>query len=48
MLYTYMYILCIFATIRGGTSHRRGGSDMHNVKILVISSFIWIIFPDLK
>ena len=29
MLYTYMYILCIFATIRGGTSHRRGGSDIH-------------------
>ena len=37
MLYTYMYIvcilymyiLCIFATTRGGTSHRRGGSDIH-------------------
>ena len=37
MLCTYMYIVCIlymyilfiFATTRGGTSHRRGGSDIH-------------------
>ena len=28
--------------------YRREGSDMHNVKMLIIPSFIWIIFPDPK